>query len=158
TWPLPEAQLDRFLMRVRVGYPAEGAELDMLSTWHARGSRPPALEPVLGPGELAGLQRAAAGVKVDRSVLAYVVQLVQSTRRHPRVKLGASPRSAQALLAAARARAVLGGESFVTPDDVKATAVPVLNHRLLLHPEAEVEGVSADDVLAETLERVPVPR
>ena len=130
----------------------------MLSAWHARGSRPPELAPVLAPGELRALQQAAAEVKVDHSVLAYVVQLVQATRRHPRVKLGASPRSAQALLAAARARAVLGGESFVTPDDVKATVRPVLNHRLLLQPEAEVEGVGADDVLAETLDRVPVPR
>jgi MoxR-like ATPase len=158
TWPLPEAQLDRFLMRVRVGYPSEAAELEMLSGWHARGSTPPALSPVLAPGELAALQGASAAVKADPSVLAYVVQLVQATRRHPRVKLGASPRAAQGLLGAARARAVLGGESFVTPDDVKAVALPVLNHRLLLHPEAEVEGVTADDVLAETLDRVPVPR
>ena len=158
TWPLPEAQLDRFLMRVRVGYPSEAAELEMLSGWHARGSRAPALAPVLEPGELLALQAAAAAVNVDASVLAYVVQLVQATRRNPRVKLGASPRAAQGLLAAARARAVLAGEAFVTPDDVKAAVVPVLNHRLLLHPEAEVEGVTADDVLAETLDRVPVPR
>ncbi|MEN9798477.1 MAG: family ATPase, partial [Pseudomonadota bacterium] len=158
TYPLPEAQLDRFLMRVRVGYPAEAAELQMLTEWHTRGSRPPAVEAVLSPGELEGLHAQAAAVKVDPSVLTYVVQLAQATRRHGRVKLGASPRAAQALLAAARARAVLRGEAFVTPDDVKAVVSPVLNHRLLLHPEAEVEGVTADDVLAETLDRVPVPR
>jgi MoxR-like ATPase len=158
TYPLPEAQLDRFLMRVRVGYPAEPAELQMLTEWHMRGSKPPAVEAVLAPGELEALHAQAAAVKVDASVLAYVVHLAQATRRHGRVKLGASPRAAQGLLAAARARAVLRGESFVTPDDVKAMVPPVLNHRLLLHPEAEVEGVTADDVLAETLDRVPVPR
>jgi MoxR-like ATPase len=158
TYPLPEAQLDRFLMRVRVGYPTEQAETAMLSAFHSRGGKPPELKQVLGPEELAKLQSEAAAIRCDESILQYVTKIVRETRSHARVRLGASPRSAQALLAAAKARAALSGESFVTPDDVKAVANSVLNHRLLLKAEAEVEGVTTDEVLRQTLDRVQVPR
>ncbi|NMO20547.1 MoxR family ATPase [Pyxidicoccus fallax] len=158
TYPLPEAQLDRFLMRVRVGYPEPDAETTMLRAYHQREGRPPGLERILDVATLTELQARAARVTCDDSILQYVVNVVRDTRSHPRVRLGASPRSSQALLAAAKARAALNGTDFVTPDDVKAVAFSVLNHRLLLKAEAEVEGVTADDVLRQTLERVRVPR
>ena len=158
TYPLPEAQLDRFLMRVRVGYPPPEAELDMVRAFHQREGRAAQARRVLDASALAELQVRAARVACDESILSYVVRLIRETRANPRVRLGASPRSAQALLAAAKARAALHGTDFVTPDDVKAVCPSVLNHRLLLKAEAEVEGLTADDVLRQTLERVQVPR
>jgi MoxR-like ATPase len=158
TYPLPEAQLDRFLMRVRVGYPAEAAEKAMLARFHERKGALPVVERALTPEELAGLQTAAAAVRCDPSVLEYVVRVTRATRESPRLKLGASPRSSQSLLAAAKARASLEGRDFCTPDDVKEVAGSVLNHRLILKAEAEVEGVTADDVVRQTLVRVEVPR
>ncbi|EPX59602.1 MoxR-like ATPases [Cystobacter fuscus DSM 2262] len=158
TYPLPEAQLDRFLMRVRVGYPSPEAELDMVRAFHQRQGRPPQVERVLDAPTLLELQARAAAVACDDSILDYTVRLIRETRANPRVRLGASPRSAQALLAAAKARAALHGRDFVTPDEVKAVCPSVLNHRLLLKAEAEVEGLTADDVLRHTLERVQVPR
>jgi MoxR-like ATPase len=158
TYPLPEAQLDRFLMRVRVGYPDSDAEVTMLRGFHQREGKLPSVEHVLDVATLTELQNRAARVTCDESILAYVVKLARETRTHPRVRLGASPRSAQAVLAAAKARAALQGADFVTPDEVKAVVPSVLNHRLLLKAEAEVEGVTADDVLRQTLEQVKVPR
>jgi MoxR-like ATPase len=158
TYPLPEAQLDRFLMRVRVGYPEADAEVAMLRGFHQREGKSPTVERVLDVPTLLELQQRAARVTCDESILAYVVKLIRETRGHPRVRLGASPRSAQAVLAAAKARAGLVGNDFVTPDDVKAVVPSVLNHRLLLKAEAEVEGVTPDDVLRQTLEQVKVPR
>ncbi|HZI11104.1 MAG TPA: MoxR family ATPase [Myxococcus sp.] len=158
TYPLPEAQLDRFLMRVRVGYPDAGSEATMLRAFHEREGRAVTLERVLDAATLTELQARAARVSCDDSILQYVVNVVRDTRAQPRVRLGASPRSAQALLAAAKARAALMGNAFVTPDDVKGVAFSVLNHRILLKAEAEVEGVTADDVVRQTLERVQVPR
>jgi MoxR-like ATPase len=158
TYPLPEAQLDRFLMRVRVSYPEPDAEVAMLRAFHQREGKPASVERVLDVATLTDLQTRAARVTCDESILAYVVKLTRETRANPRVRLGASPRSAQAVLAAAKARAALQGTDFVTPDDVKAVIPSVLNHRLLLKAEAEVEGVTADDVLRQTLEQVKVPR
>jgi MoxR-like ATPase len=158
TYPLPEAQLDRFLMRVRVGYPPPEAELDMVRGFHQREGKVAQVPRVLDTPTLAELQAQAARVACDDSILSYVVKLIRETRANPRVRLGASPRSAQALLAAAKARAALNGSDFVTPDDVKNVCPSVLNHRLLLKAEAEVEGLTADDVLRQTLERVQVPR
>jgi MoxR-like ATPase len=158
TYPLPEAQLDRFLMRVRVSYPDSDAEVTMLRGFHQREGKPASVERVLDASTLTELQARAARVTCDESVLAYVVKLARETRANPRVRLGASPRSAQAVLAAAKARAALQGADFVTPDEVKAVVPSVLNHRLLLKAEAEVEGVTADDVLRQTLEQVKVPR
>jgi MoxR-like ATPase len=158
TYPLPEAQLDRFLMRVRVGYPEADAEVSMLRGFHQREGKPASVERVLDLPTLTELQARAARITCDESILAYVVKLTRETRAHPRVRLGASPRSAQAILAAAKARAALQGTDFVTPDDVKAVVPSVLNHRLLLKAEAEVEGVTPDDVLRQTLEQVKVPR
>ncbi len=158
TWPLPEAQLDRFMMRVRVGYPDEASERQMLAEFHRREGKSPSVEGVLSLAELTGMQQQAAAVRCDPSVIDYVVKLVRSTRGNPRVKLGASPRSAQSLLAAAKARAALKKKNFVTPDEVKEVAGSVLNHRLMLTSEAEVEGLTADEVIRHALERVEVPR
>ncbi|QDF06173.1 AAA family ATPase [Myxococcus xanthus] len=158
TYPLPEAQLDRFLMRVRVGYPEASAETTMLRAFHQREGKPATTSQVLDAPTLLELQSRAARVSCDDSIIQYVVAIVRETRTNPRVRLGASPRSAQALLAASKARAALMGTDFVTPDDVKAVTFSVLNHRLLLKAEAEVEGITADDVLKQTLERVRVPR
>jgi MoxR-like ATPase len=158
TYPLPEAQLDRFLMRVRVGYPDAGSELQMLTRFHERGQTAATVAPVLSVEELVALQQQAAQVRCDASVLAYVTNLVRATREDARVRLGASPRSAQGLLAAAKARAALQQRAFVTPDEVKAVAGAVLNHRLILKADAEVEGLTTDEVIRQTLEKVAVPR
>ncbi len=158
TYPLPEAQLDRFMMRVRVGYPDEAAERQMLARFHARGGAQPEVAQVIAAAELEALQVQAAQVRTDESVLTYVTRLVRATRELPQLRLGASPRSGQALLAAAKARAALLRETFVTPDDVKAVAPSVLNHRLVVRAEAEVEGMTPDDAIRRVLELVPVPR
>jgi MoxR-like ATPase len=158
TYPLPEAQLDRFAMRIRVGYPDSGSERQMLEAFHQRRGEPPKVDRAITAEELSALQAGATGMRCDSSVLDYVVQLVRHTRQSPRIRLGASPRSAQALLAAAKAHAALGGTDYVTPDDVKAVAPSVLNHRLILKAEAEVEGVTSDDVIRHTLDSVQVPR
>jgi MoxR-like ATPase len=158
TYPLPEAQLDRFTMRIRVGYPELPAERRMLEAFHERRGEPAKVDRALSGEELTALQAGAAGMQCDPSILDYVVQLVRHTRQSARIRLGASPRSAQALLAAAKAHAALGGASYVTPDDVKAVAPSVLNHRLILKAEAEVEGLTSDDVIRQTLDSVQVPR
>jgi len=158
TYPLPEAQLDRFMMRVKVGYPELEAEQAMVRLHHQRQGAPPKVDRVLGAGELDALQRQAAGVRCDESVLAYVVALVRATRQSAQLRLGASPRASQMLLGAAKARAALRGQPFVTPDEVKEVAHSVLNHRMVLKAEAEVEGLTAEDVLRRVLDEVPVPR
>jgi MoxR-like ATPase len=158
TYPLPEAQLDRFMMRVRVGYPDQLAETQMLKLFHERKGATPSVPRALSPEELEGLQTRAFDVRCDPSILEYVVRLVRASRDDRRLRLGASPRSAQSLLAAARARAALLRRDFVTPDEVKAVAPSVLNHRLIVRAEAEVEGIGSDDVIRQLLERVEVPR
>ncbi len=158
TYPLPEAQLDRFIMRVRVGYPDLASERALVAAFHQRGGRLPMVSRAISAQQMDSLSDQAAQVRCDSSIVDYVVELVRDTRQNPRVRLGGSPRSAQYLLAAAKARAALNGVDFVTPDDVKEVAPSVLNHRLLLKPEAEVEGTTADDIIHQTLERVAVPR
>ncbi len=158
TYPLPEAQLDRFMMRVRVGYPDEVAEREMLTRTHARAGKPVQVAKAVALEELASLQRQAAEVKCDPSIVEYVLKLVRATREEPRLKLGASPRAGQSLLCAAKARAALLQKDYVTPDEVKAVTASVLNHRLMVKAEAEVEGVTVDQVIARVLEQVPVPR
>ncbi len=158
TYPLPEAQLDRFLMRVRVGYPDEAAEREMLTRTHARAGKPVKVNAAVTLEELMALQRQAAEVKCDPSIVEYVLKLVRATREDPRLKLGASPRSGQGLLAAAKARAALLQKDYVTPDEVKAVTASVLNHRLMVKAEAEVEGVTVDQVISRVLEQVAVPR
>ncbi|MFN7135609.1 MAG: AAA family ATPase, partial [Myxococcales bacterium] len=162
TYPLPEAQTDRFLMKVRIGYPAPGEEVEILRRAHrgfdGHDLDAAGVQAVVG-GELAvSLQRAAAARKVEESLFAYIAALCRTSRESPQLRLGASPRAGLALLACARAAALLAGRDFVVPDDVKAVAPAVLRHRLVLRGEAELEGVGADDVVAQLLAEVEVPR
>ncbi|MCX2947621.1 AAA family ATPase [Lentzea sp. NEAU-D7] len=160
TYPLPEAQLDRFLLKVTMPIPAREHEIDVL-TRHASGFDPrdlSSLSPVANAAHLEAGTAAVRALTVAPEVIAYVVDVCRATRQSPAVRLGVSPRGATALLAAARAWAWLSGRDYVTPDDVKALARPALRHRLELRPEAELEGVTADGVLDGVLGAVQVPR
>lgn len=157
TYPLPEAQLDRFLVRVRLGYLSADLEWELLARRVRRGLDPGTLRPLANPQVLAGLREAVEGVHVDESVGRYIVALLTATRRHPDLRVGASPRGGLALLGLARGHALLHGRDFVAPEDVKAVATPALAHRLTLAPELWVRGISADALLAAILETVPAP-
>ncbi len=160
TYQLPEAQLDRFLLKLNVGLPARDQEIAILSR-HAHGFDPrdlTAIRPVAGPAELAAGREAVRRVLVADDVLAYIVDIAGATRTSPALQLGVSPRGATALLATARAWAWLTGRAYVTPDDVKAMARPTLRHRVALRPEAELEGATPDGVLDGILAAVAVPR
>jgi len=156
TYPLPEAQLDRFTMRLAIGYPQLAQEARMLSE---QTSDPPleTLEPVASAAEITAVIDDAKRVFVEESVNRYVVALLRHTRSDARLYLGASPRAGIALLRVAKARALADGREYVLPDDVKAVAVPVLAHRLILGPEARAAGLSAADLVAESVEHTPVP-
>ena len=162
TYPLPEAQLDRFMLKLSVPYPSAEQEQAVLARHH-RGMDPHdlatlGLRAVAGPGELAAARGEVAAVEVDDRVQAYIVALVRATRESPSLTLGASPRGATMLLWAAKAWAWLAARPFVTPDEVKAVAKPALRHRVALRPEVELEGGTADGVLDGVLASVPVPR
>ncbi|WP_125609766.1 AAA family ATPase [Specibacter cremeus] len=162
TYPLPEAQLDRFLLKLSMPLPERDAEIEVIRR-HALGFDPQDLRaagvrPVAGAAELAAAQAAVARVEVAPEVLAYIVDVARATRAAPSFQLGVSPRGATALLKTARAFAWLSGRAYVTPDDVKALALPALRHRVALGPEAEMDGVAVDGVLASILATVPVPR
>ena len=157
TYPLPEAQLDRFLLRLSVGYPSAEAEWRMLERRLERTADEVELAQVATPADVLAMQRAVEQVHVAESVGRYIVELVAATRASPRVLVGASPRGTLALLKVARAKAALAGRDFVTPEDVKAVAVPALAHRLILRPELWVRRVRTDDVVAELLDQVPTP-
>jgi len=162
TYPLPEAQLDRFLFKLQVGYPTFEQEQEMLAR-HDRGLDPhdvvaSGVRPVATAADLTAARRQIEQLRVEAPVLAYAVALVRATRDSPSVTLGVSPRGATALLHAAKAWAWLAGRDYVTPDEVKAVAKPALRHRILLRPELELEGATADGVLDGILAAVPVPR
>ena len=157
TYPLPEAQLDRFLLRIRVGYPDRTAELELLARRLERGQDDVELDTVVDRGELLAMQRAVEGVHADDGIVAYAVDLVTATRENAQVQVGASPRGTLALLKLARAKAGLGGRDFVTPDDIKQIAVPALAHRIMLRPELWIQRVSAEDVVRDCLDSCPVP-
>ncbi|MFD9339942.1 AAA family ATPase [Streptomyces sp. NPDC060028] len=162
TYPLPEAQLDRFLLKLTVPLPSREDEIGVL-TRHAAGFNPRDLHaagvrPVAGPAELEAAREAVAKVSVSSEITGYVVDICRATRESPSLTLGVSPRGATALLSTARAWAWLTGRDYVTPDDVKALALPTLRHRVQLRPEAEMEGVTPDSVISAILAHVPVPR
>ncbi|WP_370249407.1 AAA family ATPase [Nocardioides sp.] len=162
TYPLPEAQLDRFLLKVVLPLPERSAEVEILRR-HADGFDPrdvagAGVRAVAGPADIHAAQRAVAGVSVGPEVAGYIVDLARATRESPSLTHGVSPRGATALLRTARAWAWLHGRDFTTPDDVKALAQATLAHRLGLRPEAELDGVDATQVLAAALAAVPVPR
>ena len=160
TYQLPEAQLDRFLLKLNVALPPRDAEIAILHR-HAHGFDPrdlSAIKPVAGPGDLAAGRDAVQHVLVADEVLGYIVDIVGATRSSPTLQLGVSPRGATALLATARSWSWLSGRNYVTPDDVKAMSRPTLRHRMMLRPEAELEGATTDGVLDGILASVAVPR
>jgi MoxR-like ATPase len=156
TYPLPEAQLDRFTMRIAIGYPPLSEEAKMLTEQTAE---PPleALEPVASAADAVSLADDAKGIYVEESLNRYVVALLRATRGDSRLYLGASPRAGIALLRVAKARALAAERTFLEPDDVKAVAVAVLAHRLILAPEARSSGLTGEQIVQETLEKTPVP-
>ena len=157
TYPLPEAQLDRFLIRIGVGYPSRDDEWEVLGRRLERRADEVELERVIDAPTLLGMQRAIEQVHVSDAVGLYIVDLVRATRESPRVQVGASPRGTLAVLKLSRARAALDGRDFVTPDDVKAVATAALAHRLALRPELWVQRVRGEDVVREVLDSVPTP-
>ncbi len=158
TFPLPEAQVDRFLARVRFGYPRPGEEVEILRRRLARKKEDVALPQVASPEEVLAMREAIEGVFVDEDLLGYMAAITEATRRHPSLALGGSPRGTLALLKLSRARAALAGRDYVLPDDVKAVAVPALAHRLILSPELWTREVRAEDIVGEVLARTPVPK
>jgi MoxR-like ATPase len=156
TYPLPEAQLDRFTMRIAIGYPPLAEEAKMLTEQTAD---PPleSLQPVAGAADALGLADEAKEIFVEESLNRYVVALLRATRADSRLYLGASPRAGIALLRVAKARALADGREHLEPDDVKAVAVPVLAHRLILAPEASSSGLNGQQIVRETLDKTPVP-
>jgi len=157
TYPLPEAQLDRFILRTSIGYPDRGHEWEVLERRVERKEDEIELDVVVDRGTLLDMQRATEQVHVAESIGYYMVDVVKATRESARVQVGASPRGSLALLKLSRCRAALDGRDFVTPDDVKSVAVPALTHRLMLRPELWVQRVSSDDVVAQALETVQTP-
>jgi MoxR-like ATPase len=157
TYPLPEAQLDRFLVRVRLGYPSGDAEAEMLRRRIARAAGDPPVAAVTDPAGLLRLQRSVEQVRVDPDVMGYCVDLARATRAHSSIDVGISPRGTQALLLLARTWAVLDGRGYVLPEDVKEVAVPAWGHRLVLKLQAYADAVSADDVVAGLLSTVSAP-
>jgi MoxR-like ATPase len=162
TYPLPEAQLDRFLFKVKVDYPTLEQERAMVRMHGQRTASPPleqfGLQPVAGPAELADARATIAGIRLSDEILDYVVDLVRETRQRAHFLAGASPRATNMLAASSRAWAVLQGRDYVIPDDVKSLALPTLQHRLVLAPAAEIEGITAEVALQQILEQVPAPR
>ncbi|SEM41385.1 MoxR-like ATPase [Pseudoxanthomonas sp. GM95] len=162
TYPLPEAQLDRFLLKILIGYPALDEEkrmVEAITTGRTAADFDLSqVQCVAGAAEVLALQQATSAVQVDAQVIDYAVRLVAATRQWPGIALGAGPRGSIALVRAARAQAVLNGRDFVTPDDVRDIAVPALRHRIALAPELQIEGQSPDDVLRALLVKVEAPR
>lgn len=156
TYPLPEAQLDRFLMRVRMGYPQIEEEITILNR-QMKEHPIVSVKPVIQAEELPLLQSQVREIYLEDSLKGYMVQMVTATRNHPAVALGASPRGSLALMRCSQAWAAIEGREFVAPDDIKLVAEPVLTHRLILKPEGRVRGISAHDIVSEILSQVPVP-
>jgi MoxR-like ATPase len=157
TYPLPEAQLDRFMLRAGVGYPDRDQEWEILRRRLDRREEDVRLAPIIDAKELLEMQTSLEDVHLSESIGYYIVDIVTATRSHPDVEVGASPRGALALMKASRGRALIDGRDFVTPEDVKAVAVPSLAHRLTLRPEMWVRRVSGREIVASILDRVPTP-
>lgn len=159
TYPLPEAQLDRFLFKLVLDYPGEEAEVEILRRHVSFGQQQEeSLTAILTPERITELQRRLSDVVVEESLFTYIATIIRKTRESKRVQLGASPRAGIAVLMASKAWALLDGRTYVTPDDIKLIARPALRHRLLLTPQAELEGGTSDHIIQETLGSIPVPR
>lgn len=163
TYPLPEAQKDRFMFKIPMDYPERENEL-ILANRMLGNTAPESIlsgdtvKTVLGPDELAQARLELQNVGIRQELIAYIVDIVRETRKHSSILVGAGPRATQALLASGRAAAALAGRDFVTPDDIKDMAIPVLVHRLILRPEFEIEGLSIEEVIHQILQEIPVPR
>jgi len=160
TYRLPEAQLDRFLFKILVTYPSLEQEIAIINGHHSRKGIKPTMEvnAVLNAGEIKAYRETIQHVHVEDKLLSYVAQLIHETRNSPSLFLGASPRASIAILNGSKAFAALNGRDFVTPEDIKVIALPVLRHRVILTPEKEMEGVTADDVVKQIIDKVEVPR
>ncbi len=158
TYPLPEAQLDRFLVRADIGYPDPASEREILRRRLDRSTDEVELQPVVDHSTMVSMQQAVEAVHVSDSVIGYAVDLVDATRSDPQLQTGASPRGSLALVKLARARAAMAGRAFATPDDIQAVAVPVLAHRVILRPELWVRGVTGDEIIVQVLDRVTTPQ
>ena len=157
TFPLPEAQMDRFMLRIALGYPSVEEEEEIVLRFQGDATVASLVEPVLGVKELLAVQALVPEVQVEASVREYLIHLVQATRTHSTLELGASPRAALFLYKGSQALAAIRGRPYVLPDDVKALADPVLAHRLVLSPQARLRGLTAEEVVEEVLNLVPVP-
>ena len=157
TYPLPEAEIDRFLFKIQIGYPSEQEEVRIVATHHANSTLAAGASLVLSAGELAQAREIVNSTLPREEILRYAVALVRSTREHPAIAVGASPRAALWMVRAAKAIACLEARSFVLPEDVQAVIGPTLRHRVMLEPSAEVEGMTPDDVVEEVVRSVPVP-
>jgi len=157
TYPLPEAQLDRFMVRISVGYPTRDQEVDILMRRVDRRQEAVDVTQIVGADEVLAMQAGVEAIGVDRDIVAYCADLADQTRRHPNTEVGVSPRGAQSLLLVARALAALDGRGFVIPEDVKRAGIPALAHRIMLTPTAWAEGVRSESIVEDTLSRVPGP-
>lgn len=162
TYPLPEAQLDRFMFKILIDYPSEAEETEILRHYH-RGFdfhdlKSFGVRGVASPANLAACRGEIRGIKMEEGVLSYVTQIVRKTRDFSGIRVGASPRAGVALFHASKGRAAMDGRDYVNPDDVKLMAAPVLRHRIILQPETELEGIRPDELIADVLNSVPVPR
>lgn len=160
TYRLPEAQLDRFLFKLTVGYPSIDQEMDILINHHEQKVAVDleTVQPVLSPSDIAEFKKVVGQVHVEQEVLKYIAEIVAATRKHVSLILGASPRASVSILVASKAFAAMNGRDFVTPEDVKFIAVPVMRHRVILTPESEMEGIASDEVIKEIIDKVEVPR
>ena len=157
TYPLPEAQLDRFIMKLSIGYPDEDVERQILINRYQRKEDAVPVEKITDAETVVAMQRAMEEVYVDPRIIHYIVSIVQMTRQDPRVQVGASPRGSQSIFKLSRGVAVLSGRNYVIPDDVKHVVIPALKHRLILKPEPRIRGIRSEDILAEILNSIPVP-
>jgi MoxR-like ATPase len=161
TYPLPEAQLDRFLMKIRVAYPSEGEELQILERHHAGSGAGLLDDAAIAPipeGLLAAARSEVRAIRIEPELYGYILALARRTREWPTLLLGASPRAALSVMLVAQAAAAFDSRDYLVPDDVKRAVLPVLRHRVILKPEAELEGFDADRVLTDVIAAVPVPR
>jgi MoxR-like ATPase len=157
TFALPEAQIDRFMVKTSLGYPDFDGELTLLKRRDDRSARSPSVEPVLSTEAVLDVQEVPESIRVDEDLMRYALEITRATRADYRVAIGVSPRGSQRLFEAARARAVLDGEAFVTPDTIKRIARPVLAHRLVLTADAQVNDIDKDEIIDDVLEEIPVP-
>jgi|TARA_B100001094_G_scaffold122861_1_gene118613 MoxR-like ATPase len=157
TYPLPDAQLDRFMMKLSMGYPGRPIERAILVKRKQRGKDAHTLQAITTPEKLREMQQSLEKVRIDDSIIEYIVEIVYRTREDPRVKVGSSPRGAQSLFKLSRALAVLNGRDYVIPDDIKRLSIYTLRHRIILKPEPRIKGVKTEEIVSEILEQVEVP-